>query len=123
MPLSLVARFTSYTLTFLLLVAEMASFVILVSPLPRVVRKKLFYFLSESPYVAKLAYGVKIAFMCVSCHFVANSRLTVPPRFIAILFVDAIQRMWRVTAEVDLSKTAQGTADYRSETNLAARKF
>ncbi|KAM5530327.1 hypothetical protein V8D89_015998 [Ganoderma adspersum] len=95
-----------YTLTFFLLAAEMATFVLLVSPLPRVVRKKLFYFLSDSPYVAKLAYGIKIAFI-----------------FVAILFVDAVQRMWRVTAEVDLSKTAQGSADFRSETNLAARKF
>ena len=60
---------TSYTLTFLLLAAEMATFLLLVSPLPRVVRKKLFCFLSESPYVAKLAYGVKIAFMCVPCPF------------------------------------------------------
>lgn len=113
----------SYTLTFLLLAAEMATFVILVSPLPRVVRKKLFYFLSESPYVAKLAYGVKIAFMCVPCPSVTSPHLTLPYRFIAILFVDAVQRMWRVTAEVDLSKTGQGSADFRSETNLAARKF
>lgn len=101
----------------------MATFVLLVSPLPRVVRKKLFYFLSESPYVAKLAYGIKIAFMCVSCPSVASLHLTLRHRFIAILFVDAVQRMWRVTAEVDLSKTTQGSADFRSETNLAARKF
>ena len=44
-------------------------------------------------------------------------------RFVAILFVDAVQRMWRITAEADLTKSQQGTPDVRAETNLAARKF
>ncbi|KAI0354234.1 B-cell receptor-associated 31-like protein [Trametes cingulata] len=96
-----------YTLTFMLLAAEMATFCVLVAPLPHVVRKKLFHFLSESPIIAKLAYGVKIAFI-----------------FIAILFVDAVQRMWRVTAEADLAKSSgSGAQDVRAETNMAARKF
>ncbi|KAI9058742.1 endoplasmic reticulum protein [Trametes sanguinea] len=91
----------------MLLAAEMATFCILVAPLPHVVRKKLFHFLSESPIIAKLAYGIKIAFI-----------------FIAILFVDAVQRMWRVTAEADLAKSAgSGAQDVRAETNMAARKF
>ncbi|KAI0758981.1 endoplasmic reticulum protein, partial [Fomes fomentarius] len=96
-----------YTLTFLLLVAEMATFCLIVFPLPHTIRKKLFRFLSESPLVAKLAYGVKIAFI-----------------FVGILFLDAVQRMWRVTAEVDLAKsTGTGAQDVRTETNTAARKF
>ncbi|OBZ74931.1 Uncharacterized protein C9E9.04 [Grifola frondosa] len=96
-----------YTLTFMLLAAEMATFCVLVAPLPHVVRKKLLRFLSESPFVAKFAYGVKIAFI-----------------FVGILFVDAVQRMWRVTAEADIAKSnASGVQDVRSETNFAARKF
>ncbi|KAI0633031.1 B-cell receptor-associated 31-like protein [Trametes polyzona] len=96
-----------YTLTFMLLAAEMVTFCVLVAPLPHVVRKKLFHFLSESPIIAKLAYGIKIAFI-----------------FIAILFVDAVQRMWRVTAEADLAKSnGTGAQDVRAETNMAARKF
>ncbi|KAI0331355.1 B-cell receptor-associated 31-like protein [Cubamyces sp. BRFM 1775] len=96
-----------YTLTFMLLAAEMVTFCILVAPLPHVVRKKLFHFLSESPIIAKLAYGIKIAFI-----------------FIAILFVDAVQRMWRITAEADLAKSSgTGAQDVRAETNMAARKF
>ena len=55
----------SYTLTFLLLASEMATFCILVAPLPYTIRKTLFRFLSESPLVAKLAYAIKITFMCV----------------------------------------------------------
>ncbi|OJT02699.1 hypothetical protein TRAPUB_6773 [Trametes pubescens] len=91
----------------MLLASEMVTFCVLVAPLPHVVRKKLFHFLSESPIIAKLAYGVKIAFI-----------------FIAILFVDAVQRMMRVTAEADLAKSnGAGAGDIRTETNVAARKF
>ena len=49
----------------MLLAAEMATFCVLVFPLPHTIRKKLFHFLSESPIIAKFAYGVKIAFMSV----------------------------------------------------------
>jgi len=96
-----------YTLTFMLLVAEVATFVVIVLPLPHGVRKRFFRFLSESPLVAKVAYGIKIAFI-----------------FVGILFMDALQRMWRVTAEVEAAKSnGQGMSDVRSETNFAARKF
>ena len=45
--------------------------------------------------------------------------------FVAILFADAIQRMFRVTAEVDIMKSGrQGIVqDYKSDTSMAARKF
>ncbi|KAG2344720.1 B-cell receptor-associated 31-like protein [Suillus weaverae] len=96
-----------YSLTFLLLAAEMVTFCLLVSPLPFTVRKKLFRFLSESPIVAKVAYGLKISFI-----------------FVGILFLDALQRMFRVTAETEMAKTGgQGMHDVRTETNFAARKF
>ena len=57
----------SYSLTFLLLAAEMVTFCAVVAPLPHAVRKRVFTFLSESPVVGKIAYGLKIAFMCVLC--------------------------------------------------------
>lgn len=44
----------------------MATFVFVVAPLPYAVRKKVFTFLSESFIVSKLAYGLKISFMCVA---------------------------------------------------------
>ncbi|KAJ3487924.1 hypothetical protein NLI96_g3206 [Meripilus lineatus] len=85
----------------------MVTFCLLVAPLPHAVRKRFFRFLHESPIVAKVAYGLKITFI-----------------FVGVLFVDALQRMWRVTAEAELAKTTgQGTHDVRSETNFAARKF
>lgn len=43
----------------------MATFCVLVAPLPYAVRKKFFTFLSESALVAKLAYALKITFMSV----------------------------------------------------------
>jgi hypothetical protein len=44
--------------------------------------------------------------------------------FIGILFLDALQRMFRVTAETEMAKTGgQGMHDVRTETNFAARKF
>lgn len=58
---------TSYSLTFLLLASEMITFCAIVAPLPYAVRKRVFTFLSESPIVGKIAYGLKIAFMYVLC--------------------------------------------------------
>ncbi|TEB33776.1 B-cell receptor-associated 31-like protein [Coprinellus micaceus] len=97
-----------YTLTFLLLAGEMGTFCALVAPLPFTIKKKVFTFLSTSPIVAKLAYGLKISFI-----------------FVAILFLDALQRMYRVGAEADLAKQGRGNVvqDVRTDTNLAARKF
>ncbi|KAL5496164.1 YET3 [Sanghuangporus vaninii] len=100
--------FSGYTLTFLLLASEMATFIAIVVPLPHAVRKRVFTFLSESPVVGKVAYGLKIAFI-----------------FVGILFADAFQRMVRITAEVEAAK-ASGSGpshDVRAETNFAARKF
>ncbi|KAH8883877.1 B-cell receptor-associated 31-like protein [Thozetella sp. PMI_491] len=71
-----------YTLVFLLLVAEMTLFMLLVIPLPFTVRRKIFTFISENPLVAKLQYGLKITFI-----------------FILILFIDSVNRVYRVQYE------------------------
>ncbi|KAF9450747.1 B-cell receptor-associated 31-like protein [Macrolepiota fuliginosa MF-IS2] len=95
-----------YSLTFFLLAAEMITFCLLVAPLPFAVRKRVFSFLSTSPIVAKIIYGLKISFI-----------------FVAILFADALQRMFRV-AETELAKSGQTmTPDARAEANQHARKF
>lgn len=41
----------------------MVTFCLLVAPLPFTFKKKLFTFLSTSPIIAKVAYGLKISFM------------------------------------------------------------
>lgn len=45
---------------FLLLVTEMLIFCALIVPLPFTWRRKLFTFISESPIIAKLQYGMKV---------------------------------------------------------------
>lgn len=45
---------------FALLVAEMVIFGALIIPLPFTWRRKLFTFISESPLIAKLQYGMKV---------------------------------------------------------------
>ncbi|KAG6841788.1 hypothetical protein C0991_006672 [Blastosporella zonata] len=88
----------------MLLAAEMGTFCLLVAPLPFTLRKKVFRFLSESPIVAKVAYALKISFI-----------------FVAILFADALQRMFKITAESELVRSGQQHSDVRTETNVAAR--
>jgi len=90
----------------MLLAGEMAMFCIIAAPLPYPVRKKMFHFLSESPIVGKAAYGLKISFI-----------------FVGILFLDALQRMFRITAESDMAKNSGQMPDMRTESNMAARKF
>lgn len=48
---------------FCLLVLEMAVFMGLIVPLPFTIKRKLFTFISESPIVAKLQYGLKVGFL------------------------------------------------------------
>ena len=60
----------SYSLTFMLLAAEMVTFCVFVAPLPYQIRRRLFRFLSESPIVAKIAYALKISFMCVGNSYI-----------------------------------------------------
>lgn len=45
---------------FILLVTEMFIFMALIVPLPFTWRRKLFTFISESPIIAKLQYGMKV---------------------------------------------------------------
>lgn len=46
---------------FLLLISEMALFMLLILPLPFTWRRTLFTFISESPIVAKIQYGMKVS--------------------------------------------------------------
>ncbi|KAK4658522.1 Endoplasmic reticulum transmembrane protein 3 [Podospora pseudocomata] len=78
-----------YTLVFMLLVAEMALFMLLVVPLPFTMRRKLFTFISENPIVAKVQYWLKITFV-----------------FILILFIDSVNRVYRV--QVELAAATEG---------------
>jgi len=66
-----------------LLVLEMALFMLLIVPLPFGVKRKIFTFISENPVVAKIQYWMKICFV-----------------FILILFIDSVNRVYRVQIEL-----------------------
>ncbi|KAL8939471.1 MAG: hypothetical protein Q9216_003338 [Gyalolechia sp. 2 TL-2023] len=82
-----------YSLVFALLVLEMGIFMLLIVPLPYTMKRKLFTFISENPLVAKLQYGMKITFI-----------------FILILFVDSVNRVYRVQVELSMAKNQGGAA-------------
>lgn len=91
---------------FLLLCLEMTMFMVLILPLPFAARRKLFHFLATNHFVGQIQYGIKITFI-----------------FVAVLFVDAVQRMIKVMNEAQLAKQNKGAQDVRTETNLAAKRF
>jgi len=100
-----------YSLVFVLLVFEMALFMLLVVPLPFTLKRKIFTFISESPIVAKIQYWMKITFV-----------------FILILFVDSVNRVYRVQVELAAAtdqKSNGGAAAVMGHERLEvqARKF
>jgi len=97
-----------YSLVFLLLMFEMVVFMALIIPMPFTWRKKLFTFISESPLIAKLQYGMKITFI-----------------FILILFIDSVNRVYRVQIEKALAQK-DGAAESlggSARMEIQARKF
>ncbi|OJJ63929.1 hypothetical protein ASPSYDRAFT_83964 [Aspergillus sydowii CBS 593.65] len=88
----------------------MGVFMGLIVPLPFAVRRKLFTFVSESPVIAKLQYGLRITFI-----------------FILILFIDSVNRVYRVQLEVSaFSKeggNVGGAALGTDRSEVQARKF
>ncbi|CAK7565184.1 MAG: Endoplasmic reticulum transmembrane protein 3 [Sporothrix epigloea] len=99
-----------YTLVFMLLMAEMGLFVVLIVPFPFTVKRKIFTFLSENPLVAKIQYGMKITFI-----------------FILILFIDSVNRVYRVQVELAAATSDNSTGGAailgRERLEVQARKF
>ncbi|KAI0190975.1 B-cell receptor-associated 31-like protein [Xylaria flabelliformis] len=99
-----------YTLVFMLLVAEMSLFMLLVVPMPFTLKRKMFTFLSENPLIAKIQYGLKITFI-----------------FILILFLDSVNRVYRVQVELaaatDSSKGGAAAVMGHERLEVQARKF
>lgn len=98
-----------YTLVFMLLMAEMALFMFLIIPMPFSLKRRVFTFISENPIVAKLQYGLKITFI-----------------FILILFIDSVNRVYRV--QVELSSVTEGGNNAQAimgheRLEVQARKF
>ncbi|KAG6009751.1 hypothetical protein E4U21_001500 [Claviceps maximensis] len=98
-----------YTLVFFLLVTEMAMFMLLIVPLPFTAKRKVFSFISENPVVSKVMHWLRITFI-----------------FILILFIDSVNRVYRVQLEVIAAgePTSKGPAILGHERlEVQARKF
>ncbi|KAH6687907.1 endoplasmic reticulum transmembrane protein [Plectosphaerella plurivora] len=97
-----------YTLVFMLLMLEMFLFMLLILPLPFTIKRRLFTFISESPVVAKIQYWMKITFV-----------------FILILFIDSVNRVYRVQIELAIATDNQNNAAVMGHERLEvqARKF
>ncbi|KFA63025.1 hypothetical protein S40285_07253 [Stachybotrys chlorohalonatus IBT 40285] len=100
-----------YTLVFILLMLEMALFMLLIVPLPFTLKRRIFTFISENPVVAKIQYWMKITFV-----------------FILILFIDSVNRVYRVQMELiaatEQAKNGGGAAVMGHERlEVQARKF
>ncbi|WPH04906.1 Hypothetical protein R9X50_00780300 [Acrodontium crateriforme] len=98
-----------YSLVFALLVFEMGVFMTLIIPLPFSLKRAIFTFISENPIVAKLQYGLKITFI-----------------FILILFIDSVNRVYRVQLELSQAKFQGGAAAAvagHERMEVQARKF
>ena len=67
----------------MLLVTEMVIFMSLIVPLPFTWRRKLFTFISESPLIAKLQYGMKVR---AGLRLQRRLKLTVWPDYVHIHF-------------------------------------
>lgn len=99
-----------YSLVFVLLVFEMALFMLLIVPLPFTLKRKIFTFISENPIVAKIQYWMKITFV-----------------FILILFIDSVNRVYRVQVELaaatDQSNKGGAAVMGHERLEVQARKF
>ncbi|KID89753.1 receptor-associated protein [Metarhizium guizhouense ARSEF 977] len=98
-----------YSLVFFLLVLEMVLFMLLLIPLPHTAKRKVFTFISENPIISKVMYWLKITFV-----------------FILILFIDSVNRVYRVQLEVVAAgeQASKGAAILGHERlEVQARKF
>ena len=93
---------------FALLVFEMVVFMSLIVPMPFKMKRKLFTFVSESPIIAKLQYGLKVRkhSPCFLTGILILGQITFI--FILILFIDSVNRVYRVQVELAQAKYQGG---------------
>ncbi|KAM3431927.1 hypothetical protein MY4824_006835 [Beauveria thailandica] len=100
-----------YTLVFALLMFEMALFMFLIVPLPHNARRAILTFVSENKTIGQIQYWLKITFV-----------------FILVLFVDSVNRVYRVQMELadSMEQAARGGGTVvlgHERTEVQARKF
>ncbi|SGY54775.1 BQ5605_C006g03909 [Microbotryum silenes-dioicae] len=93
-------------IVFGLLLFEIATFIVLIVPLPFTWRRALFKAIAESQLVAKAQYALKITFI-----------------FVFLLFADAVNHMLKIQREGVLNKQLGQRSDLRGESDYRSRKF
>lgn len=86
----------------------MVVFVALIVPMPFTIKRKLFTFISESPLIAKLQYGLKVRASHTRLTFPYADDLQITFIFILILFIDSVNRVYRV--QVELAQASKANA-------------
>lgn len=82
----------------------MSVFMLLIVPLPFTWKRKLFNFISENPLIAKLQYGMKVSGSLTWKLNDRSDRWQITFIFILILFIDSVNRVYRVQVELAASK-------------------
>ncbi|RPA97243.1 B-cell receptor-associated 31-like protein [Choiromyces venosus 120613-1] len=96
-----------YSLVFVLLMVEMAAYFLMVLPVPYSPRMRFFTWISTSSVVGRIQYCLKITFV-----------------FILILFIDSVNRVYRVQSELSENKHMGGQSVMGHERmEVQARKF
>ncbi|PRT55674.1 Uncharacterized protein C9E9.04 [Wickerhamiella sorbophila] len=96
-----------YSIVFALLVAEMLAFLLLVAPVPTKFRHSVVHALSSNVLVSKMAIGLKFTFV-----------------FILVLFIDSVNRVWRVQEEIERSRLNAIAQSFQGDRgDILARKF
>lgn len=95
-----------YSCVFILLVCEMVSFLLLVAPLPAKVRHQVISFVKNNPIIAQVGLWLRFTFV-----------------FILVLFIDSVNRVWRVEEEMQNAKSRAVGGTFGDRDEFLARKF
>jgi B-cell receptor-associated protein 31 len=103
----------------------MVLFMALIVPMPFTIKRKMFNFLAESPIVAKLQYGMKVwRKMHPSQQTLLTPSNQITFIFILILFLDSVNRVYRVQVEMSAySKSGGGAAVYVSPPQVQPQSY
>ncbi|KAG5519394.1 hypothetical protein PMAC_002021 [Pneumocystis sp. 'macacae'] len=105
---------------FSILVVQMALFCLLVMPLPKRLRRRMFSFISTSAIIAKIRYVSKVCLYSQK-QLLTDILVKITFIFILVLFFDSVNRVFRAADDAKLRSGGTLRDVYRSD--IQARKF
>ena len=79
--------------------------------MPFAMKRKLFTFISENPLIAKLQYGRKVSYQTQSL-LTLSHLVQITFIFILILFIDSVNRVYRVQLELHQASKSNNLAGF-----------